>query len=194
MSSFKTPLHIKTSLEWVNVVMSQFDSFLLDHAAAEKKASGMAISMISHYPDKKHLVEAMAELAIEEMNHYREVIKIIHSRGLHLQPDSKDLYMNQFRKHMRKGSDVYFLDRLLIASIVEARGAERFYLISQALTDHDLKMFYTQISESEQEHYKLFLELAARYFDSHEVNQRFDELLQLEAGIIATLRITAALH
>ena len=40
--------------------MADFDSFLLDHAAAEKKASGMAISMLSHYPDKVELVAAMA--------------------------------------------------------------------------------------------------------------------------------------
>ncbi len=46
--------------------MADFDSFLLDHAAAEKKASGMAVSMLSHYPDRVELVAAMADLAVEE--------------------------------------------------------------------------------------------------------------------------------
>ena len=47
--------------------MDDFDRFLLDHAAAEKKASGMALSMVSHYPDRTRLVAAMTDLAVEEM-------------------------------------------------------------------------------------------------------------------------------
>ncbi len=40
-----------THPDWIGSVMADFDAFLLDHASAEKKASGMAMSMISHYPD-----------------------------------------------------------------------------------------------------------------------------------------------
>ena len=76
--------------------MSNFDSFLLDHAAAEKKASGMAMSMLSHYPDKVELVMAMADLAIEELSHYREVVKWIHRRGLLTAADKKDPYIIAF--------------------------------------------------------------------------------------------------
>ena len=47
--------------------MTDFDAFLLDHAACERKASAMAMSMVSHYPDKPDLVMAMADLAIEEL-------------------------------------------------------------------------------------------------------------------------------
>ena len=71
--------------------MADFDAFLLDHAAAEKKASGMAISMLSHYPDRVELVAAMAELAVEELTHYREVVKWIHRRGLLTAADRKML-------------------------------------------------------------------------------------------------------
>ena len=44
-------------------MVERFDQFLLDHAAAEKKAAGMALSMLSHYPDRARLVTAMSELA-----------------------------------------------------------------------------------------------------------------------------------
>ena len=60
-----SPLRFATPPAWTEAVMADFDSFLLDHAAAEKKASGRAISMLSHYPDRVELVAAMADLAIE---------------------------------------------------------------------------------------------------------------------------------
>ena len=63
----------------------------------------MAISMISHYPDRKELVTEMADLAIEELSHYKEVIKVIHERGNQLGADSKDAYVIGFRTHFRDG-------------------------------------------------------------------------------------------
>lgn len=174
--------------------MDDFDSFLLDHAAAEKKASGMAISMLSHYPDKVDLVAAMADLAVEEMTHYREVVKWIHRRGLLTVADEKDPYVLAFRDCIRQGREVYLLDRLLTASIIEARGAERFGLVAEALEEGALKKFYQSIARSEERHFELFLELARKYVDDSLVEQRWDELLDAEAGIVADLPIRAALH
>ena len=189
-----TPLRFSTPDAWTAAVLADFDAFLLDHATAEKKASGMAISMLSHYPDRPELVTAMADLAIEELTHYREVVKWIHSRGLLTGADEKDEYVNAFRKSLRKGSEVYMLDRLLTASIIEARGAERFALVAAALEPSPLKQFYRSIARSEERHYELFLDLAAKYFDGAVIEQRWDELLDVEAGIVASLPIRAALH
>lgn len=174
--------------------MADFDSFLLDHAAAEKKASGMAISMLSHYPDRTELVAAMADLAVEELSHYREVVKWIHQRGLITAADEKDPYVLAFRESIRQGRDVYLLDRLLTASIIEARGAERFALVAEALEPGPLKKFYRSIARSEERHFELFLDLANQYLDRNLVDQRWDELLNIEAGIVAELPIRAALH
>lgn len=183
-----------THADWVRHVMENFDCFLQDHAAAEKKASGMAISMISHYPDRTLLVERMAELAIEELNHYREVIKILHARNLQLAADQKDPYVLTLREHIRKGAEAYFLDRLLTGSIIEARGAERFELIAGALPAGELQDFYQAISASEQQHQDLFRSLAEHYFAPKIVASRHSELLDIEAEIVAALPIKAALH
>jgi tRNA-(ms[2]io[6]A)-hydroxylase len=86
-------LRFNTSSAWAEAVHADFDTFLKDHAAAEKKASGMAISMISHYPDRIELVNVMTDLAIEELTHYREVIKWLHQRGSQLGADVKDPYV-----------------------------------------------------------------------------------------------------
>lgn len=175
-------------------MLSDFDSFLLDHATAEKKASGMAISMLSHYPDRTALVSAMADLAIEELTHYREVLKWIHHRGLTTAPDQKDPYVVEFRKSIRQGREVYLMDRLLTASIIEARGAERFALVAEALEPGLLKKFYQSIARSEERHFELFLTLAKQYLDADAIAQRWHELLDIEAALVARLPIRAALH
>lgn len=189
-----SPLRYTTPAAWAEKVMSDFDSFLLDHAAAEKKASGMAMSMLSHYPDRIELVTAMADLAIEELTHYREVVKWIHRRGLITAADRKDQYVILFRKAIRKESEEYLLDRLLTASIIEARGAERFALVAEALEDIPLKKFYQSIARSEERHYELFLDLARKYVAGALVDQRWNELLDIEAEIVKNLPIQAALH
>lgn len=188
------PLLYTTPPAWAETVLADFDRFLLDHAAAEKKASGMAISMLSHYPDRVELVAAMADLAVEELTHYREVVKWIHRRGLLTVADEKDNYVIAFRESIRRGRDVYLLDRLLTAGIIEARGAERFGLVAQALQPGALKKFYQSIARSEERHFELFLQLARLYFDAEQVRQRWDELLQVEAGIAEGLPLRAALH
>jgi tRNA-(ms[2]io[6]A)-hydroxylase len=190
----ESPLRCATPAAWTEAVMADFDAFLLDHAAAEKKASGMAISMLSHYPDRVELVAAMADLAVEELTHYREVVKWIHRRGLLTAADRKDHYVLTLRESIRKGRDVYLMDRLLTASIIEARGAERFALVAAALPAGALQKFYQSIARSEQRHYELFLELADLYLDAQMVAARWEELLDIEADIVARLPIRAALH
>jgi tRNA-(ms[2]io[6]A)-hydroxylase len=174
--------------------MQNFDTFLNDHAQAEKKASGMAMSMLSHYPDRSELVKAMIDLSIEELSHFREVIKLMQSRGLMLGKDEKDTYVHQIRHHLRKGKDEYLLDRLLTAAIIEARGCERFGLIAEAQTDVDLKQFYQLICNSEKKHHLLFVDLAGNYFTAPIIEQRLDELLDIEAGIVEQLPLRVALH
>ena len=190
----QSPLRYATPAAWTDAVLADFDSFLQDHAAAEKKASGMAMSMVSHYPDRFDLVAAMADLAIEELTHYREVVKWLHKRGLSTAADRKDPYVLGFRESIRQGSDTYLLDRLLTASIIEARGAERFALVAAALDESALKKFYQSIARSEERHYLLFLELAGKYLPQQDIEARWDELLDIEAGLVANLPIRAALH
>jgi len=189
-----SPLRYKTPEAWSREVLLHFDQFLQDHAAAEKKAAGMAISMLSHYPDRVELVAAMADLAVEEMTHYREVVRWIHRRGQLTAADEKDHYVIAFRDCIRRGRDVYLLDRLLTASIIEARGAERFALVAAALEAGPLKSFYQSIARSEERHYGLFLNLAGKYLPGDMIDARWDELLDIEAAIVAELPIRPALH
>ena len=190
----ETPLLIETNPNWTQAVLSDFDSFLQDHAAAEKKASGMAISMLSHYPDRILLVTKMADLAIEELTHYREVLRWIHSRGLVTASDTKDPYVLGLRQVIRKETNAFLLDRLLTASVIEARGAERFSLIADAIEIPPMKNFYQSLAKSEARHYRLFLDLAQEYFDSSVIELRWKQILNVEAKVVSELPIRAALH
>jgi tRNA-(ms[2]io[6]A)-hydroxylase len=187
-------LRYTTAASWTETVLADFDNFLLDHAGAEKKASGMAMSMALHYADKPDIVKAMIDLAIEELDHFREVVKIMTERNLQLKKDDRDAYINLLRKQMRNGRDHYFLDRLLLGSVIEARGAERFSLIATALPEGQLKAFYIDISRSEDRHQELFFKLAGSYFAKNEIDKRLDELLDIEAALVSELPDRPALH
>lgn len=187
-------LKCPTDPSWIEVVKSDFDSFLLDHASCERKASGLAMSLVCHYSDKPDLVREMIDLSIEEMAHFREVMKLILARGLVLKSDEKDPYINLLRKEVRTGREVYLLDRLLMFGIVEARGQERFSMLGQALDDPSLQAFYARLAQAEGRHWEAFLTLAQKYWDSDEVADRLEQLLEAEAQIIETLPHRPAVH
>lgn len=187
-------LHCDSSDAWLQTVLADFDTFLLDHAANEKKASGVALNLAAHCPDKPDLVAAMIDLAIEELSHYRDVFKLIRERRLTIPADAKDPYVNQLRGLIRKGSENYFLDRLLVAGIIEARGLERFTKIALALPHGSLQGFYQAIAHSEARHANLFLNLAKQYCPSTALHSRLDELLATEAKILNQLPDRAMLH
>lgn len=192
LSDLIAPL-VPTPAGWIGVVLEDFDEFLKDHASCEKKASGMALNVASHYPDKPKLLNAMVDLAVEELTHYREVVRILLERGLQPGPDSKDPYVNALNQLVRKGSDKFMLDRLLIAAVVERRGAERFAIVAEHLEEPHLKSFYQAIAASERRHWTLFVDLADSYFGVH-TGERLQQLALAEADVMLGLALKPALH
>ena len=187
-------LKAATSSDWVAAVLDDFDEFLKDHAANERKASSVALSMVAHYPDKTQLLTEMLDLALEELGHYRQVMKIMLARGITPGSDEKDPYVNQLLRLVREGPENYFLDRLLSGAVIEARGAERFKLIAEAHPDRAMARFYDSLARSEQGHYQLFLDLAAVYFDGDTIKVRWRQWLDAEADIMQSLAIRPRLH
>jgi len=184
-----------SSCEWLQSVQKNFDAFLIDHALNERKASASAMTLVAHYPDRAELVEVMIELAIEELNHFKQVMKIIASRNLIIENEKKDPYVNELRRHMKKSdSGAYLLDRLLSGAVIEARGEERFCLLAENLSDQALRSFYARISASEARHFCLFLDLADKYFYRKTVEDRLSEWIEIEKLAIESLPITNRLH
>lgn len=188
-------LSYDTSPEWVEAVLGNFDAFLQDHADCERKASAMAMSFVAKAPDKEAIIPELIETAIEELEHFQDVYKLMQERGVPLRKEmTQDLYMKQLIDSCRSTPDERLLDRMLLASIVECRGAERFRLVAEGLTDPELKAFYKRLWASEAKHGNIFVKLALHYWDEAVVYPRLRELIALEAEICAGLEIRPALH
>lgn len=187
-------LKSNTSPAWIEAVTADFDSFLLDHAACERKASATAMTLVAHYPDREELVRECIALAREELEHFERVWEKLTERGLVLGPDTRNPYLARLAAEYRKGSEAYFLDRLLVTGIVEARGCERFGLVAAALPPGPLKELYRDIARSEVRHHELFVALARRYFEPEAVAARLEELLEAEARVVEALPPRAAMY
>ena len=96
--------------------------------------------------------------------------------------------------YCRTGREQRFMDRMLLASVLECRGAERFRLVYEALPAGDVKKFYHHLWASEAKHGEIFVEMLFHYFDKEEVYQRLDFLMERESEVIAKTPIRAALH
>lgn len=188
-------LKSKSSKEWIDTVMSDFDAFLQDHANCERKASSMAMSFVAKFPDRVEIIPELIETAVEELEHFRDVYQLMEEKGIQLPHQiGKDEYVSQLVDICRNGKEDRFLDRLLLASIVETRGAERFKMVYEALTEGEIKKFYHRLWASEAKHGEIFIDMALNYFDKETVYNRLDEMSLVEAKILAALPLKPALH
>lgn len=188
-------LKVNSTKEWIDCVLNDFDDFLKDHADCERKASSMAMSFVAKYPDRREIIPELIHTGIEELDHFRLVYKIMEKRGLSLNHSiGEDLYVKNLLKHCHSDREKRFRDRLIIASIVENRGFERFKLVSEHINDKELASFYRMIYLSEAKHGHVFVEMALNYFDRKEVFNRWDELAEIEAEVLNGLALKPALH
>lgn len=188
------PLLCTTAPGWITTVLSDFDAFLIDHASCERKANALMMSLIVKYQDRPQIIPDLIDLAQEELEHFAETYAFMAKRGLQLSKDAQDPYVNELLKHARHGRDERFIDRLLISSVVESRGAERFKIVADNMTDPELAEFYTRLWKSETKHAHVFVMLLSREFPAEVIDARYKELIELEAQIVARLKFRPALH
>ncbi|MTI20663.1 tRNA-(ms[2]io[6]A)-hydroxylase [Fulvivirga sp. RKSG066] len=185
----------ESSKEWIETVMGDFDSFLQDHANCERKASAMAMSFVAKYPDRLEIIPELIDTAVEELEHFKAVYEIMESRGVQLPAQmGQDHYVKQLVDKCRSTVEERFLDRLLLASIIECRGAERFRLVYENLEEGELKKFYHNLWASEAKHGNIFVKMALNYFDKNTVYTRLEELNEIEAEVLSGLPLKPALH
>jgi len=186
---------VASSKEWIEAVISDFDSFLQDHADCERKASAMAMSFVAKYPDRKEIIPDLIATGIEELEHFQQVYELMSSRGIPLSHSiGEDPYVKALIKLCHSGREERFLDRLLVASVVETRGAERFRMVSEAQTDPEMHRFYKILWASEAKHGHLFVKLALNYFPKKMVYDRLEWWIEKESEVIQQLEIRPALH
>ena len=194
MGNKSLELRYETSPEWIKTILNDFDAFLIDHACCERKANALLMSMIAKYPDRKGIISQLIALALEELEHFAEAYAFMEKRGLQFGKDEPDPYVNQLLAQARHGRDERFIDRMLISSVIERRGAERFRIVSENVPDSELAEFYERLWKSEVKHAHIFVQMLQKEYDTITINARLQELTDLEAKICAGLKLRPALH
>ena len=189
-------LKLATDPRWVNIVESNIEEILTDHAWCEQKAATNAIYIIVNNSEKEELVTEMTRIALEEMEHFQMVHNIIKEKGLVLGRERKDNYVNDLVKFAKKdGSrNDALVERLLFAAMIEARSCERFKVLSDNVQDEELAKFYYDLMASEAGHYTTFLGFAKKYGEGIDVDKRWKEWLEFEAGVIQNYGKEESIH
>ena len=191
-------LKMATDPAWVkHVVEGNIEEILTDHAYCEQKAASTAISLIVLYPQHEDLVEQMADLAQEEMGHFRMVFREIQQRGYTLGRERKDSYVNELMEYLKKkgkSREETLADRLLFAAMIEARSCERFKVLSDNIDDQGLAEFYRNLMVSEARHYTMFLKLARQLFPNVDIDSRWQAFLEFEADVITRYGKSEFIH
>jgi tRNA-(ms[2]io[6]A)-hydroxylase len=189
-------LKLATDPRWVNIVESNIEEILTDHAWCEQKAASNAIYIIVNNSEKEELVTEMTRIALEEMEHFQMVHTIIKEKGLTLGRERKDNYVNDLVKFAKKdGSrNDALVERLLFAAMIEARSCERFKVLSENIQDPELAKFYRDLMISEAGHYTTFLGFAKKYQDNSNVDTRWKEWIEYESSIIANYGNRETVH
>jgi tRNA-(ms[2]io[6]A)-hydroxylase len=199
MNTEKSILKLKLPTDplWVKkVVEGNIEEILTDHAFCEQKAASNAITLIVQNPDLSDLVQEMAVLVREEMDHFKRVHDIILERGYVLGRERRDNYVNELLKFLKKGGgrQEQLVDRLLFAAMIEARSCERFKVLSENINDKQLSEFYYELMVSEAIHYTTFIKFAKKYAGRIDVDKRWQDFLDYEASVIQNYGKTGAIH
>lgn len=189
-------LKLVTDPRWVNIVETNIEEILTDHAWCEQKAASNAISLIAYNSELEELVTELLVIAKEEVDHFQLVHNLIKSRGLTLGRERKDSYVNELFKFMKKDGSRKdaLVDRLLFSAMIEARSCERFKVLSENIKDEELAVFYRELMESEAGHYTTFITYARKYGVGIDVEKRWREWLTYEESIIANYGKGETIH
>jgi tRNA 2-(methylsulfanyl)-N6-isopentenyladenosine37 hydroxylase len=178
-------LQSSTNDRWLAQVRGGIEELLIDHAHCEKKAAGVALGLMFTYVDNVELCRAMIEIVHEELDHFRQVLDLLEQRGIRFRRIPPSRYGERLSSLARKDEPGRVVDRLLIASLIEARSCERFGLLRDHLEEVELASFFGGLFESEARHHSTYVRLARTYASVEEVTQRLHELAAEETRIIA---------
>jgi len=187
-------LEYETPPEWVERVERDLLALLSDHAHCELRAAASAQAMIVRNPERTAFVGDMLELAQEELAHFGTVSRELTARGGRLDHKCPNPYAEALLTRSAEDRGDAFLDRVLIAGLIEARSLERFHLLANHLRDAELARLYQSLVPSEARHHTLFIDYARSFFGAKSAEARFARLRTLEAEIVARLPFAVRIH
>ena len=85
-------LTVPTDPAWASNALRDEAALLIDHAHCEIKAASNALSLAGRHSNDLALTHALADIAGEEIAHFKRVLSLLAARGLALGPASVDAY------------------------------------------------------------------------------------------------------
>lgn len=183
-----------TRSDWFADIAADLDTILVDHAHLEKRAASTALNMLFHYTGYSGVARLLSEVVQEEMEHFTRMLDLLEDRGVELVRQRPSPYAGMLVQEIARDEPKRFLDRLLVAALIEARSCERFSVLAANVGDLELATFYEELFESEARHYTLYTGLARDHFPEDEVEDRLQALSLIEVEALKAGRGMARLH
>lgn len=180
MLNLKSPSHQR----WLEQVDAHLEEILVDHAHCEHKAAATAMSLMGAYIENRELCQEMTRIVAEELEHFHMVIDLLNKRGIRFRKLRPGHYGKELNALVRPNEPERAVDRLLVASLIEARSCERFNLLAKHVEDRELAEFYESLFESEARHHTTYVKLAKQFLSDAQVKRRLSELSDAESRII----------
>jgi tRNA-(ms[2]io[6]A)-hydroxylase len=182
-------LHLRSESDarWLRQVDWRLDEILIDHAHCERKAASTAMNLINAYTEHRDLCHEMKRIIEEELEHFEMVLELLDQREIPFRRLASPPYGRELNRLVASREPQRAVDRLLVASLIEARSCERFRLLAQHVKDRDPQLadFYSGLFESEARHHTTYVRLAEDFADRRSVRKRLDQLSERECEIIA---------
>jgi tRNA-(ms[2]io[6]A)-hydroxylase len=128
----------------------------------------------------------MTRIVEEELEHFEMVLCLLDKRKIEFRRLAVGPYGRRLNSLIRSSEPDRAVDRLLVASLIEARSCERFSLLSKHVRDRDAELadFYASLFESEARHHTTYVKLAEHFASRKTVHARLDQLSAQETEII----------
>ncbi len=184
----------KIPADWLPKVQANLNAVLVDHAHLERKAATTAINL-EKYKQLFGSVHELNAIAIEELQHFELVLKLLARRGVPFGQPIRSPWISGMMGTLRTGVEQQVIDHLVICSLIEGRSCEKFQVLAEALRpqEPELADFYGSLVESEGNHYATYL-IMARHIDEPETDRRLDWYLNRDAELIRQSHSLPILH
>ena len=142
---------------------------------------------MNSYTENRQLCIEMTRIIEEELEHYHMVMEVLDRRGIEFKRLTSGHYGRELNALTQNREPQRAVDRLLVASLIEARSCERFRLLADHVRNRDAELanFYAGLFESEARHHTTYVKIAEEFAPRKEVLTRLDQLSEQEAAIIA---------
>lgn len=189
------PLRAPTPAGWPAIAAANLPAFLADHAVCEQQVAVYALSLAGYYPSDIELVEQAAALAMEEVQHFRRVVRILGSRGYPTAGRRANRWAQALRARIEVGREPWTkVDRLLFGALIEARSCERFTRLLAELDDPEVCRLLQDLGPAEKRHWEIFHALASREVPTVALAERWSAWLDAEATLQRDLGVAPTVH